>query len=173
MRAGISSEKSSSRRSGIRGVTFLHPPLQGRVIVCRTPAPSQTRPGAAWSTECSRHRQRLMRAAAERLCRGLLAGTEPHLFALRRRPLHWRERGALVRAVAERLVLRLAARAPPVVLAGFDIDADRLPSSNRTLLRHGRPPQDHFTRSLRSAAGGLEPGFAARPREIAHSQDVA
>src|SRR5260370_15804551 len=84
--------------------------------------------------------QGLMGAAAKGLCRGLLAGAEPHLFALRRHPLHRRKRGALVRAIAERLVLRLAAGAPPVVLAGFHIDADRPGSGDHGFVTHGRSP---------------------------------
>src|SRR6266446_11012412 len=96
-----------------------------------------------------------MGAAAERLCRGLFAGAEPHLFALRRHPLHRRERGALVRAVAEWLVLRLAAGAPPVVLAGFHSDADWRGSGDHGLVTHGRSPCGRIRSSSDSALDRL------------------
>ena len=50
-----------------------------------------------------------------------------------------RERRALVRAVAERLRLGAAAGAPPVALAGLDIDHHRLAAADLRCLAHLRP----------------------------------
>jgi hypothetical protein len=65
-----------------------------------------------------------MRTVAERTLLGVLTGAEIDRsvgFSLIR---HRREGGTLVGAVAERLVLAVAARAPVVGLAGFDEDRD-------------------------------------------------
>src|SRR5580704_9106161 len=97
MRAGISSEKSSSRRSGMD----------------------------------QRDRSEiLMAAVAHRLVGGAFAGAEPGLFGGGRLVLDRREARAFVRAVAERLRLRTPAGAPPVALAGLDVDRDWPPSAD-------------------------------------------
>src|SRR5262245_48436387 len=77
-----------------------------------------------------------MCAVAQRLVGGLLARAEERLLAFRRGPLHRRERAALVAAVTERLFRRFSARAPPVILAGLDIDADRRTTRNYRLFAH-------------------------------------
>ena len=56
---------------------------------------------------------------------GLLAGAEPDGAGLFRLVFQRREAGALVAAVAERLAGAAAAGAPPIRLAGLDIDLDR------------------------------------------------
>jgi hypothetical protein len=66
-----------------------------------------------------------MGAVAQGALLGVLAGAEIHGaigFGLIR---DRRERGTLVGAVAERLRLAVAARAPVVGLAGFDEDGER------------------------------------------------
>src|SRR5215470_9609415 len=61
--------------------------------------------------------QLLMTAVAHRAVGGALAGAEPGLLGLVGLPFDWAEFAALVRAVAERLLLRAPAGAPPVALA--------------------------------------------------------
>src|SRR5271156_5925033 len=102
MRAGISSEKSSSRRSGIR--------------------------------------QLFVTTVAQRLVRGALAGAEPYFFARLRLPFLRAEFGALVRAVTKWLRLRTSAGAPPIALAGLDLDRDRLPSTDLWHFAHLSSP---------------------------------
>src|SRR6202161_4287948 len=73
-----------------------------------------------------------MRAVAQRLVRGALAGAEPDFLGVRRLRFLWPEFAAFVRAVAERLRLGAPAGAPPVAFAGLDIDRDRLASADFT-----------------------------------------
>src|SRR5262249_33441846 len=83
----------------------------------------------------------LMAAVAHGPVAGAPAGAEPRLLRLLRLPLDRRKRRALVRAVAERLALRAPAGAPPVALAGLDIDRERSPSADFRLCIHaGAPP---------------------------------
>ena len=63
-----------------------------------------------------------MRAVAHRLLGGRLAAAEVDLLGFGGVVFQRRDAGVLVGAVAERLLGRLAAGAPPVGLAGFDID---------------------------------------------------
>jgi len=65
-----------------------------------------------------------MRAITERAILGVLAGTEERLLIRIRRPSQRREVGAFVRAIAEGLVLRLAAGAPIIGFAGFNVDGE-------------------------------------------------
>src|ERR1700758_1502526 len=125
MRAGISSENNSSRRSGMN-----------------------------WS-------QPLVAAVAQRLFGRALAGAEPDLLRCGRLELDRREVRHLVRAVAEGLILRTPAGAPPVGLAGLDVDRDRLMSAALGHLAHhvapaGRPPP--------SVASHASPQALARSR---------
>src|SRR5690349_15053799 len=90
MRAGISSENSSSNRSGI-----------------------------------GENSKFFVTAVAHRLFGGALAGAEPGLFGRGGLVFDRAERAALVRAVAERLRFGTPAGAPPVALAGFQLDRDR------------------------------------------------
>src|SRR5262249_15603367 len=81
--------------------------------------------------------QLLMAAVAHGPIAGALAGAEPGLLRLLRLPLDRRKPRALVRAVAERLALR----APPVALAGLDIDREGTPPADFRLCIHaGAPP---------------------------------
>src|ERR1700761_5000334 len=66
-----------------------------------------------------------MTPVAHGLVLGALAGAEPHFFVGCGFPFLRPEVGALVRAVAERLRLGAPAGAPPVALAGHDIDRKR------------------------------------------------
>src|SRR5262249_51130317 len=85
--------------------------------------------------------QLLMAAVAHGPIAGALAGAEPGLLRLLRLPLDRRKPRALVRAVAERLALRAPAGAPPVALAGLDVDRERSPSADFRLCIHaGAPP---------------------------------
>src|SRR5580658_5538101 len=111
MRAGISSENSSSKRSGI---AIYSPPPCGEGL-CR---------------------QRLVGAVAHRLFGGALAGAEPCVAGGLGLIFDGGESGHLVRTVAERLLLGETARAPPVALSGFDLDRDRLPSADCRHLAH-------------------------------------
>src|SRR5262245_50458690 len=70
--------------------------------------------------------QLIMTVVAERRRLGALAGAEHHRAGARGGPFHRLERGALVRAVAERLALGAPAAAPPVGLALDYVDGDRL-----------------------------------------------
>src|SRR5260221_11778456 len=82
-----------------------------------------------------------MAAVAHGPVPGAFAGAEPSLLRPLRLPLDRRKRRALVRAVAERLALRAPARAPPVTLAGLDIDPDRgAPAASRLCVHTGAPP---------------------------------
>src|SRR5215475_12353896 len=80
--------------------------------------------------------QPLMAAVAHRAAAGALAGAEPSLLRLLSLPLDRRERRALVRAVAERLRLRAPAGAPPIALAGLDIDRQRRAAADFRLCAH-------------------------------------
>src|ERR671922_1694253 len=64
----------------------------------------------------------LVGAVAQRLLVCRFAATEPYLCCRSRRVFEGRKTEGLVRAVAERLALAAAADAPPVGLAGLDID---------------------------------------------------
>src|SRR5581483_3374693 len=75
-------------------------------------------------------RQRLMAPVAHRLFAGALAGTEPGFFRGGGLVFHWREAGALVRAVAERLRFGAPAGAPPIALAALELDRDRPPAAD-------------------------------------------
>src|SRR3712207_6855620 len=68
------------------------------------------------------------RAVAHRRLAGALAAAEPHRPVLGRLVLQRRELGALVAAVAERLLAALPARAPPV-----DRKSTRLNSSHANI----------------------------------------
>src|ERR1700719_4324099 len=84
-----------------------------------------------------------MAAVAHGLVAGAFAGAEPGLLRPLRLPLDRRKRRALVRAVAERLALRAPARAPPVTLAGLDIDPERgapAAADFRLCVHAGAPP---------------------------------
>src|SRR5262245_15514453 len=82
-----------------------------------------------------------MAAVAHRPVAGAFAGAKPGLLRLLRLPLDRRTRRALLRAVAERLALRPPARAPPVTLAGLDIDRERgAPADFRLCVHAGAPP---------------------------------
>ena len=63
-----------------------------------------------------------MRTITQRAVLGVLAGAEKRFLVGVGGPSQWREVGAFVRAVAEGLVLRLAARTPIVGFACFDLD---------------------------------------------------
>src|SRR5579863_4723341 len=69
-------------------------------------------------------------AVAHRFFAGALAGAEPGLFGLRRLVFDRRESRALVRAVAERLRFRAPAGAPPIALAGLELDRERPPAAD-------------------------------------------
>src|SRR5215469_8100663 len=95
-----------------------------------------------------------MAAVAHRPVPRALTGAEPCLLRL---PLDRRKRRALVRAVAERLALRAPARAPPVTLAGLDIDRERgAPADFRLYVHAGAPPA--------SVASHASPHALARSR---------
>src|SRR5216684_1611968 len=126
IRAGISSEKSSRSRSGI--LFQIH-------SLVRLPA-RRKRSKSSKGVLSNRCRQSAMRAVAQRHGCGALAGTEEHLFGLRRRVLQRRKAGALVAAVAERLACGLAAGAPPIFLARLDLDWNRRSAAYRRLLAH-------------------------------------
>jgi hypothetical protein len=67
----------------------------------------------------------VMRPVAEGPVAGVFAAAEPGLLGFFGGEDVRLERGAFVRAVAERLLLRLAAGAEPVFFAGDKIDFDR------------------------------------------------
>ncbi len=67
-----------------------------------------------------------MGAIAERRIFRQLARAEVHLVALSGIPYQWLEVGALMAAIAPRLVLGLTAGTPVVRLACFNVHADRL-----------------------------------------------
>src|SRR6266849_3487320 len=77
-----------------------------------------------------------MAAVAHRLLVAALASAEPGLLDLLGLPFDRRESRALVRAVAERLLLRAPAGAPPIAFAGLDIDRERLPSADLRFCAH-------------------------------------
>src|SRR5246127_5418316 len=82
-----------------------------------------------------------MAAVAHGPVAGAVAGAGPGLLRPLRLPLDRRKRRALVGAVAERLALRAPARAPPVALAGLDIDPERgAPGDFRLCVHAGAPP---------------------------------
>src|SRR5579872_3399217 len=85
-------------------------------------------------------RQGLVRAVAGRLLAGALASAEEYPPGLVGGVLHRRKGRAFVAAVAERLLRRLTARAPVVVLAGFDIDRQRRTAANVGHFAHEAPP---------------------------------
>src|SRR6202171_2245578 len=66
-----------------------------------------------------------MAPIAQRLVRGALAGAEPDFLVRGCFPFLRAEFASFVRAVAERLRLRAPAGAPPIALAGHDVDRDR------------------------------------------------
>src|SRR5262245_20161356 len=74
---------------------------------------------------------RAVRAVAERLVGAVLAAAEVQRRRLGGRELDRRVRTALVRAVAKRLALAVAATAPEVVLAGFHVHGERRPLGDR------------------------------------------
>lgn len=85
-----------------------------------------------------------MRPVAARLLAGLLAAAERERLALFSLELDRAEPGALVRAIAERLLATLAARAPPIGLAGLDIDPIRaFLRAQRQSLGHHILPSHH------------------------------
>src|SRR5271155_1407651 len=90
-------------------------------------------PGEGEAVSCC---QRLVGPVAHRLLRGLLAGAEPCLAGGLGLVFDGSESGNFVRAVAERLLLRKSARAPPIALSGLDFDRDRLPSADCRHLAH-------------------------------------
>src|SRR5262245_48265470 len=106
MRAGISSENSSSRSSGIECDRAL---ASHESFVC---------------------------AVAEGRRAGLLACAEESALRFRGGVFHRREARALVAAVAERLLRGLAADAPPVILSRLDLDRYRRPARNHRLFAH-------------------------------------
>jgi len=71
-----------------------------------------------------------MTPIAHRLVAAALAGAEPGFLGRGGLVFHRREARALVRAVAERLLLRAPAGAPPVALAGFHVHGDRSPPAD-------------------------------------------
>src|SRR5229473_5252155 len=83
-----------------------------------------------------------MAAVAHRSISGALACTEPGLLRFFRFPFDWPELCFLMRAVAEGLLLRAPAGAPPIALAGFDFDRERLTSSDFRYCAHVAPPPD-------------------------------
>src|SRR5271165_1160622 len=84
-----------------------------------------------------------MAAVAHRAISGALARTEPCLLRFFRFPFDGSELCFLVRAIAERLFFRAPAGAPPVALAGFDIDRKRLASADFGRCTHcAAPPPD-------------------------------
>src|SRR5258707_9775116 len=82
----------------------------------------------------------LLVAAVDGPVAGALAGAEPGARRLIRLPFNRCKRCALVRAVAERLVLRTPAGAPPITLAGLDIDRNRGTSADFWLGIHAPAP---------------------------------
>src|SRR5690349_3374107 len=83
----------------------------------------------------------LVAAVAHRRVAGLLARAEIGCLVSVRCPLLGRELRPLVRAVAEWLLLGLAARAPPIVLARLHFDRDGR-GTCYNCLRHGmRSPE--------------------------------
>ena len=71
-----------------------------------------------------------MRTVAERCHTCLFATAEPELFCGIGLIFHGRKRCGLVGAIAKRLRLAVAACAPPVGLACFDIDSIRAASGD-------------------------------------------
>ena len=67
-----------------------------------------------------------MRAVAKRRVPGVLAAAQPDHFLLCDPELDWGKLRALVAAVAERLMLRTAAAAPPVGFICFDFNLNGL-----------------------------------------------
>lgn len=61
---------------------------------------------------------------------GLLAAAQPGFSILLCDEGQWRESGASVRTVTERLILRATTAAPIVFLAGFQFDRDRFVRGN-------------------------------------------
>src|SRR5262245_24488380 len=76
-----------------------------------------------------------MAVVADRGLGGALAGAQQRAPGALGGPFDRTKRRALVRAVAERLALRAAARAPPVGLARHQVDLDRHSSADRPLVR--------------------------------------
>src|SRR5262249_53706233 len=80
-----------------------------------------------------------MGPVAERLAVGMLAAAEKHRLGLGRVILHGREFAALVRPVAEWLVLAAPAGAPPITFAGRYVVTKRRPLRDRGF-GHGKSP---------------------------------
>src|SRR5579883_1452770 len=108
-----------------------------------------------------------MTAVAHRLLAGALAGAEPRFLGHGRLVLDRRESRALVRAVAERLRLRTPASAPPIALAGFNIDRNRPAAADLwQRLAHFRSP--HIT--YRKLAPPPSVASQAAPQALASSR---
>src|SRR3984893_1015848 len=116
MRAGISSENSSSSKSG----------TQRRLLRLRC------RRRLRW--------QLFVAAVAHRAFAAAFAGAEPDLLRFFCLPLNRPEFRHFVRAVAKRLRLRAAAGTPPIAFAGFDIDRNRRTAADFGHDTHSGPP---------------------------------
>src|SRR5258708_40304437 len=81
-----------------------------------------------------------MTAVAHRAVSGALARAEPSLLRLLRFPFDRTTLRSLVRAVAEWLFLRAPAGTPPIALASFDIDRERLTSTDLRHCAHSAAP---------------------------------
>src|ERR1700722_3177359 len=125
MRAGISSENSSSNRSGIQG-----PLLQ---ILAPQDRCSLARRGEKAS-------QLQMAVVTNRRSLRTFAGAQQSSAVALDLPLQRLDAGALVRAIAERLALRAPAAAPPIGLAGDELDEDRLAAADFRFAAHVAPP---------------------------------
>ena len=110
-----------------------------------------------------------MGPVAQRRLGCLFTCTEKNAFVGIRRPFQWQERRALMRTVTKRLVLRMAAGAPPIGLIGLYLDGDGGCSA------YFRFTHDRLSLFYNSATTciGLQPGLAAGLCQFAHPQNIA